>query len=116
MRWAQQHRLAFIGHRLLASGTVNRRDLMRKFGISQPQASVDLRRFDEAHPGAMRYDKTRKTYVPRNLTTPAARDTTAAADMLMRADDAGLADIVRHDPSMIRDVAAALIHERDYLG
>ncbi len=96
-------------------GTVNRRDLIRKFGISQPQASVDLRRFDEAHPGAMRYDKSRKSYVPHVLTVPTGRDTTAAADRLMRADDAELLEIVRHDPSMIRDVAAALIYERDYL-
>lgn len=40
------------------------------------------------------------------------RNTTAAADYLMRADDTELAMILRHDPSMIRDVAAALIFER----
>jgi len=112
MRWAQEHRVAFIGYRLMTAGAVNRRDLIRKFGISQPQASTDLRRFDEKHPGAMRYDKSRKSYVPHCLTIPPGRDTTAAADRLMRADDAELVEIVSHDPSMIRDVAAALIHER----
>lgn len=113
MRWAQRQRSAFIGERLLSNGAVNRSDLVRKFGVSVPQASVDLRRFDEAHPGAMRYDKSRKAYVPHNLTAPAGRDTSAAADKLMRADDAELEMIVRRDPSMIRDVAAALIYERN---
>ena len=36
------------------------RDLVNRFGVSVPQASVDLRNFDAKHPGAMRYDKTRK--------------------------------------------------------
>lgn len=112
MRWAQRQRVAFIGERLMTAGAVNRGDLVRKFGVSVPQASVDFRRFHELHPGAARYDATRKTYVPHNLTARSGRDTSAAADKLMRADDAELEMIVRHDPSMIRDVAAALVHAR----
>jgi hypothetical protein len=111
MRWAEKQRLAFIGRRLLAGETVNRADLVHKFGVSVPQASTDIRRFKEAHPGAMKYDLTLKTYVADKL-TPSGRDTTAAAGMLMRADDSELRMIMLHDPSMIRDVAAALIFER----
>lgn len=112
MRWAQEQRLAFIGARIMAGETVNRRNLVDKFKISVPQASADIQLFKEQHPGAMRYDTTRKTYVPHRITVHAGRNTTDAADRLMRADDADLGLIVRHDPDMIRDVAAALIHAR----
>lgn len=112
MRWAQRQRLAFIGERLLSNGTVNRADLILAFGISAPQAAVDFRRFGEAHPGAMKYDNRRKAYVPDKLTARTGRDTRAAADRLMRADDTELAMILRHDPDMVRDVAAALICAR----
>lgn len=112
MRWAQRRRMAFIGELLRSGRTVNRSDLIQRFGISAPQAATDFGNFLKAHPGAMKYDNKRKAYVPHNLVTMAGRDTTAAADRLMRADDAELDVIVRHDPSMIRDVAAALIYER----
>jgi hypothetical protein len=36
---------------------------MRKFGISQPQASIDLQTFVRSHPRAIRYDLSRKCYV-----------------------------------------------------
>lgn len=109
MRWAQQQRMAFIDECLLSKAAVNRRDLIDKFGISAPQAATDFRRFNEAHPGVMKYDASRKAYVP---TRASGRDTTAAADHIMRADDSELARIVQRDPDMIRDIAAALIYER----
>lgn len=114
MRWAEQQRLAFIGERLLAGTTVNRKDIMEKFSVSTPQASLDLRHFDERHPGAMKYDNRRKCYVPHRMQTAPAtgRDTTAAARHLMYADNTELSTILAHDPGMIRDVAAALIWER----
>jgi hypothetical protein len=111
MRWAEKQRLAFIGRRILAGETVNRVDIMHKFGVSVPQASTDIRRFKEAHPGAMKYDLTRKTYVADKI-TPAGRDTTAAAQSLIAADDAWLLEVASRDPGMIRDVAAALVYER----
>ena len=111
MRWAEKQRLAFIGRRLLSGETVNRADIIKKFGVSMPQASTDIRRFKAAHPGAMKYDLTRKTYIADKL-TPTGRDTTAAANSLMYADSLKLQAIVVHDPDMIRDVAAALIYER----
>lgn len=44
-------------------GFINREHLQRKFGISVPQASLDLQRFARSHPKAMRYDLSRKCYV-----------------------------------------------------
>jgi DnaJ-class molecular chaperone len=40
------------------------------------------------------------------------RDTTTAAKTLTECDDSYLEEVARHDPNMIRDVAAALIYER----
>lgn len=42
------------------------------------------------------------------------RDTTAAANILIKANAAYLQEIAFRDPSMIRDVAAALLYERDH--
>lgn len=44
-------------------GFINRAHIRRKFGVSTPQAALDLRAFQEANPGAMTYDTQRKTYV-----------------------------------------------------
>lgn len=112
MRWAKRQRIAFIGECLHANGAVNRKDVMAKFGVSAPQAASDFRTFEEAHPGAMKYDPTRKAYVPDRMTRRATRDIGAAANILLYADDTELERIAHHDPSMIRDVAAALVSAR----
>lgn len=42
---------------------IRREHLMRKFDISTPQASVDLRDFQRLYPGKIKYDKSMKAYV-----------------------------------------------------
>jgi len=111
MRWAEKQRIGHIGERLMAGQTVRRADLMEKFGISLQQASSDIRKFNADHPGAMKYDRTKRVYVAHNIVAP-GRDTTAAAKSLMEASNDWLQEIALRDPSMIRDVAAALIYER----
>ncbi len=66
MRWAVEQRLNFIRARLREPGEVRRGDLIAEFGISLPQASVDLGLFAKRHPKAMVYDKTRKAYIRVN--------------------------------------------------
>ena len=63
MRWFQQQRMEWIAETLRVFGCINRVHLERKFGISTPQASVDLNRFMHAYPGAMYYDQSLKRYV-----------------------------------------------------
>ena len=63
MRWFEQHRQEWIAETLRVFGYINREHLERKFGISTPQASVDLRTFRRAHPGLITYDLTTKRYV-----------------------------------------------------
>ena len=64
MTWAADRRLDYIDARLATHGEVRREHLMTAFGVSMPQASVDLNAFIAAHPGAMAYDKSRKLYAP----------------------------------------------------
>lgn len=62
MRWFEDCRQQWIAETLRIFGTINRGHLMRKFGISTPQASKDLNRYMRAHPGAAYYDPHRKAY------------------------------------------------------
>lgn len=63
MSWCEQQRLLWIAEMLTIYGYINRDHLQRKFGISRPQASKDLRTFARTRPGFMRYDVNRKAYV-----------------------------------------------------
>jgi hypothetical protein len=112
MRWALKQRMDFIRERLRFVGTINRGDIVLKFGVSVPQASLDLSAFRKLHPDAMRYDLTRKTFVSTAPVETPTRDINVAAMALANADDEYLTTVVQRDPSMIRDVAAALIYER----
>lgn len=62
LRWSIERRLEFIERRLVWEGQINRADLVRQFGVSPNQATADFRRFEAAHPGALRYDTRGKTY------------------------------------------------------
>lgn len=61
--WFVEQRMEWIAETLRVFGFINREHLERKFGISQPQASLDLTRFQKAHPAAMSYNPSRKCYV-----------------------------------------------------
>jgi len=62
--WASERRLDYIDFRLITAGRVNREDIERTFGVSQPTASKDISAFEAAHPGVMRYDRNQKCYLP----------------------------------------------------
>jgi hypothetical protein len=112
MRWYVQQKMDFISERLRFAGAINRKDLVEAFRISQPQASADLQRFQKLYPNYMRYDSTRKAYVTvESIDRSASRDIGAASYKLARSNDAELRALALHDPSMIRDVAAALVYE-----
>lgn len=61
--WFAAKRQRWIADMLAVYGFINRDHLIRKFGISRPQASLDLHHFQREYPHAMRYDMTRKCYV-----------------------------------------------------
>ena len=68
-KWNHTRRLEFIDFRLNCDGKINRRDLVDFFGISIPQASLDLSRYhqmvSEAEPPRVNlaYDRHLKYYV-----------------------------------------------------
>lgn len=61
-RWGQDRRLAFIDFRLRWDGRLNRSDLTDFFGISVPQASLDIARYTELAPQNLIYDRSSRVY------------------------------------------------------
>ena len=55
-------RLTFLEESIFWTDSVNRRDLIARFGISEQQASGDLTRYQEIAPDNLVYDKSDKTY------------------------------------------------------
>jgi hypothetical protein len=60
-KWESERRLDFIEDHLFEHGRINRSDVMAMFGISEPQAAIDLQRYAKANP-ALIYDRNLKTY------------------------------------------------------
>ncbi len=96
LRWGAQQRLEFIEFRLFWEGGINRSDLKEFFAISIPQASNDLRRYQELAPGNMDYDKSKKWY----FATATMRPIFLAADS-------------RSYFNELSNIAAGLISERE---
>ncbi|HEY3536241.1 MAG TPA: WYL domain-containing protein [Trinickia sp.] len=69
-RWGQDRRLEFIDFRLQWDGRLNRSDLTDFFGISVPQASLDIARYQDARPGNMEYDRSLRVYVATSVFSP----------------------------------------------
>ena len=63
MTWFVDRRMEWIAETLRVFGYINRCHIERKFGVSTPQASYDLRLFQEQNPDAMTYDRITKRYV-----------------------------------------------------
>lgn len=61
-RWGQERRLEFIDYRLRWDGLINRSDLTAFFGISVPQASLDLSEYAKRAKGNLEYDSSTKVY------------------------------------------------------
>ena len=66
MNWFATQRQQWIAEMLEIYGFINRFHLRRKFGISSAQAANDFRAFNDAHPGAMRYDARKKIYYSKD--------------------------------------------------
>lgn len=62
MRWFEQQPMSWIAETLRIFGFINREHLERKFGISTPQASKDLQRFQKLFPSACAYNLTAHHY------------------------------------------------------
>lgn len=73
-KWGKAARLKFIEFRLFWEGRINRGDLVDHFGISVPQASLDIASYLETAPENVSYDKQRKAYFASATFTPVLTD------------------------------------------
>jgi hypothetical protein len=67
---AQQERLFHIDFKLYFLGSVNRSDLVSRFGIKEAAASRDISQYKELAPSNIEYDTKVKTYIQREGFTP----------------------------------------------
>jgi len=63
-KWGQERRLEFVDWRLQWDGQINRADLTEFFGISIPQASLDIAKYLELAPENAVYDRSARVYLP----------------------------------------------------
>ena len=127
LRWGVERRLVFLEQRLFWDGTVNRNDLMTRFGVSINQASADIARYQALAPGNMVYDTRAKRYVAgpdfapklskpdaeRYLAELRGRREGLVEDAAAQFSDLGSAEIVPSplrplDPELVRGVVAAI--------
>jgi len=87
-KWGPGQRLEFIEFRLFWEGRLNRADLIEFFGISTPQASLDLARYMEVAPQNITYDKKLKAYLPTRRFKPVISSPESATylDLLLAPD------------------------------
>jgi len=63
LSWGLERRLQFIDFRLRWERRINRMDLTKHFGISTPQASLDIAKYTKLAPDNLTYDHSSKTYI-----------------------------------------------------
>jgi hypothetical protein len=63
MSWCEKQRIDWIAETLRIFGFIQRDHLRRKFGISTPQASLDLNKFMRLYPHTMAYQPKQKRYI-----------------------------------------------------
>jgi hypothetical protein len=99
--WGLERRLQFIDFRLRWEGRINRADLTSYFGLSVPQASLDLSKYAEMAPGNLEYDKSSKTYIASSTFHPCFPKSSAQRYLAeLMATKAG---IIEHSSSFIGD-------------
>ena len=68
--WGRQRRLEYLEHKLYWEGKIRRVNLTEKFEISIPQASVDIKKYQEEAPQNIAYNASAKYYEPTELFSP----------------------------------------------
>ena len=60
--WFRDHRIEWIAEIVRVYGFINREHVERKFQVSTPQSSYDIRDAMERYPNLMRYNPSTKRY------------------------------------------------------
>lgn len=61
-RWFAEQRIEWIAESARIFGFINREHIQKKFGVSIPQASYDLRDTMKLHPDLLSYNASAKRY------------------------------------------------------
>ncbi|MGH8026167.1 MAG: hypothetical protein ACREO0_05495 [Pseudoxanthomonas sp.] len=70
--WFVDQRIAWIAESVRIFGAIKRQHIKAKFGVSTPQASLDIAETNRRHPTLLIYDASLKTY-RRNPADPGAQ-------------------------------------------
>lgn len=70
LRHGTEVRYEFLEYRAYWYGRLNRSDLIAQFGVSQTQASMDFKAYQDLAPDNLVYDGTERTYRPSNTFKP----------------------------------------------
>ena len=100
-------RLQFIEWRLFWEGHINRSDLEKRFGVSTPQASVDLRHYREFAGANIEYDATLKRYVASQDMKP--RFPAISANRLLLQLRAWANDVLQREDLWFGEIPAAAV-------
>jgi len=68
--YAVTQRLRFIECFIMFNGKADRNALMYYFGISQPQASIDLKMYSEMFPDNVKYSHKDRAYIKKDTFKP----------------------------------------------
>lgn len=66
----QKERYSFIEHQLYWNRSLNRNDLANEFGMSESQATMDIKAYQALAPDNLQYDLGKKHYMPSNNFAP----------------------------------------------
>jgi hypothetical protein len=116
MRHGARARLRFLDEQAFWEGRVNRADLMDRFGVSVPQATNDLSRYQELAPDNLAYDKRAKAYLTTQTFVPVFGAPSAEGWLHRHAVQSGPGDLIAEelplprralDPWLVRRVVSA---------
>lgn len=130
-RWSVERRLEFIDFRLYWEGQINRSDIAERFDVSVPQASKDIKKYQEFAPKNLDYDHRVKKYFAAQAFKPAFLTPDSEAYLWQMRDDisvmsgidgAWLPNLPSHDivrmprrnvaPEILQKVVSAVKHEK----
>lgn len=113
-RWSVAQRLEFAADRLFWDGSLQREDLILRFGLSPAQATADIARLRERLGPGIVYDVSGRAYVPTDaLTDPPTGATGLLAELRLIAERIidRAAGILASPPPV--EVAAAMVRSVD---
>lgn len=61
-RWFAEQRIEWIAEMVRIYGFINREHIQKKFDVSTPQASIDLREAMKQHPNLIEYNASARRY------------------------------------------------------